>query len=201
MLKKNDFKKYVNIIKGQFALKCNEGTEGASSRENKNGDTVYELLYDQLEGMIKRIELTKGKYGHRIEIDIDDVTLQIGWKDFTPRDRFIKCLPNVDFTKPVKLKVWINEQNKTAFVMEQDGQIVKQKWTRANPGDMPEPKQTKEFDGSTSWDFREVEAFLHQTLMDEINRLDSRLDSFEDTGIVEYAEETFNPQEVSGEPF
>lgn len=194
MLKKNNFKKYVSIIKGQFSLKCDQDTPGASSRENKNGDLVYELLYDQLEGVITNIEFVKGKYGEKIDVTIKDseeVVLNISWKDFSVRDRFIKCLPNVNFCQPIVFKTFQNDQGKTVFLMYQEGQLIKQKWTKDNPGDFPQPKQTKNFDGSTKWDFSECEAFLYQVLQDQVNRLED----FEDTGIVEFAEETFK-----GEP-
>lgn len=71
--------------------------------------------------------------------------------------RWMKVAEMIDYSKPVRFSAWHdNKSDSTAFNVQQDGVSVPQKYTRENPGDMPEPIQRS----SGKWDYGAQEDFL-----------------------------------------
>lgn len=54
---------YWNIIDGHFAKRVDKGTPGARERMNKNGEVVYEVLVNELSGVIDEVRVKDTQYG------------------------------------------------------------------------------------------------------------------------------------------
>lgn len=83
---------------------------------------------------------------------------------FTSRvnSRWMKLAESIDYTKPVRFSAWHDRKtDSTAFNVQQDGVSVPQKYTREDPGDMPEPIQRS----SGKWDYGAQEDFLVERLL------------------------------------
>ena len=103
--KREDFTTFASIIAdGTIRVKTGEGNPEAVKREYKtsSGDegVKYELVYNNLKGIIKSIEFRDGEYGQQMLIVVDDVTLAINTDSAWGRDIMSK-LPLVDLTKEV----------------------------------------------------------------------------------------------------
>lgn len=68
-------KTYVSIIGGRFAIKAKEGEEGAVKRKNKNGDEVWEKVYDSLSGIISSVSVEKNDFlkAFQYVVEVNDV--------------------------------------------------------------------------------------------------------------------------------
>jgi len=76
--------------------------------------------------------------------------------------RWMKLAESIDYTKPVRFSAWHDRKsNSTALNVQQDGVTVPQKYTREDPGDMPEPIQRS----SGKWDYGAQEDFLVERLL------------------------------------
>ncbi len=83
---------------------------------------------------------------------------------FTSRvnSRWMKLAESIDYTKPVRFSAWHDRKtDSTAFNVQQDGVSVPQKYTREDPGNMPEPIQR----ASGKWDYGAQEDFLVERLL------------------------------------
>lgn len=83
MLETRDNKNYVYIIGGKIAKRADENTPGAVKRDfenptTKEKGTKWELVYDNLRGVVTGIRVIPTDYGDSIQVDIDDVTLCMG---------------------------------------------------------------------------------------------------------------------------
>lgn len=125
--------------------------------------------YDFLEAMVTKIEWrdTEDKYDQRymswkihLDADSEKGTLEIPFNSRVG-DRFMRMAENIDFSKPVEIRAWRDNEDRTAFIIKQDGQNVTQKYTKADPGDCPPPTQT--FGGK--WNFDAPSQFLHKQMM------------------------------------
>ena len=54
---------YITILAGKFCQKVEEGTEGATTRVNKIGNTVHEKYYTSFTGKLIDIKTQDGTYG------------------------------------------------------------------------------------------------------------------------------------------
>lgn len=101
--------------------------------------------------------------GIKINID-DEVLLDLAAK--TPAyDTFAKLAENIDFTKEVTFSAGLDKKNdRTSFFVKQEGEGVKWKYTKDNPGDCP--PWEKDEDGE--WDSRKQRAFLKQRILDVV---------------------------------
>lgn len=98
---------------GVIRVKVDEGTEGAKFRSGKLRDgsefSKWELVYNELFGMITNIEFYEGDYGKNLQISIKDTddeeptVLCLAVKSNFGED-LMKKLPNVDLSKPVLVK-------------------------------------------------------------------------------------------------
>jgi hypothetical protein len=78
---------------------------------------------------------------------------------FTSRinSRWMKLAESIDYNKPARFSAWTDRKtDSTALNVQQDGVSVPQKYTREDPGEMPEPVQRS----SGKWDYGEQEDFL-----------------------------------------
>lgn len=99
-------KTYLTIINGKFAQKATAETPNAVARENKNKLTIYEVLYDALEGQIVGLKMESTDYGRQISVEVQSgidkfhLAIPMESKYF---DNFCYKINNVDLNKEVKL--------------------------------------------------------------------------------------------------
>lgn len=98
---------------GDIRLTVPKGTPGAVRREYEDRETKevkvkYELIYTEIDGMIGDITIMTGKFGDNLIIPLKDTVtgetlcLSLGVTSNFGED-FMKKMPSIDYTKPVKL--------------------------------------------------------------------------------------------------
>ena len=167
---------YYNVAGGKivrsFGKTKPEGIE-TQSRVNKNGETVYELIYDFIEGRIAEAKIESSEnFGDFIKLKITDgkevVSLSIGFKSSYGR-HFIFRIPNFDFRSAIKIKPYsfIDDTGKTriGLVIYQNGQKIASAHTKDDPNGLPQLEQVT-FNGETKWDATKQLAFLRERFDD-----------------------------------
>ena len=144
---------------GKVVQKVKADTEGAISRINKNGDTVYENHYDSFSGNLvsARIESTE-KYGDFVELVMesegDHFNVQFPVRSGYGRS-FMYRLPNLEITEEFEITPYDFENNEgkriSGLNLYQDGNKILSYWNKENPGKLPELEKV-EFQGKTRWD-------------------------------------------------
>ncbi len=163
--------KFLGVTNARISLRVPEGTEGAVERKitrGKNeGKSVYELMFDSIDGYIVGGKVERKEIGgaviESIVLKIKDgseiFNLNIPWGS-KMRDALVKSLPNIDVTKPVEVVVFPDKEDKSAvLLLKQSGENVKWHYTKDNPNGLPQPVQ-KTVKGVKKWDFSETETFL-----------------------------------------
>lgn len=130
-------------------------------------------------------------------------TLQIGSKS-GKAFQFLKLAENIDYLQPVEISVWKGrdkEKNKdqAAFTVRQNGEIVRWKYTAANPGKMPEGNKNRRGE----WDFSDQEAWLIDLLEQRIRPLAqaARTERESDDAPVPQAQAMAALRQAAPEPF
>lgn len=160
---------FYSPVGGLFRKRATEDAPGAVKRENKNGETVYELCYDTLRGQIIDIKINDLDFGRYINISLaDGDVLSIPFEGSSGA-AFIKMLPNIDEKKETEFNTFVGKDGKIAFIVKQGGQALKWAFTRENPNGMPDPIE-KTIAGKTKWDFSDQEDFLYNLLLKEADR-------------------------------
>lgn len=171
-------KNYTSIMGGLFVQRCEEGDEGAKSRVNKNGKTVWEKTHKGLKIKVTSI-YTKEPKDYDKELHIASKGFDIG-VPFNSRhsQKFICCLRNIDFDdyiilipyriqkkddkgRPIKDKFvngWTIYQGGT----ESDNK-VEQYIDSGRDGDLPPLKKTK-INGKEAWDATKQLEYLEDHL-------------------------------------
>lgn len=164
--------RYVNIVYGKFALKCEPGTSGSVTRFNKMGQEVHELHYDTLSGRITDVYVNEGEYGKDWLINLFDgestYALQIP-QSIGSSIGVLARLPVVDYSKDVAIKVYYIE-NKTHLVVYQSGRKLQSAYTKDNPNGLP-PLEKKFVDGKEVWDATKRNEYFENMLDKQIKRL------------------------------
>lgn len=125
--------------------------------------------YKAVAGYVNKVERYDREHGGRkfrgwnIHIDADgtNCVLDIPF-DSRVNSRWMKLAEAIDYTKPVRFSAWQDRKTDTiAFNVQQDGVSVPQKYTREDPGQMPEPVQRS----SGKWDYGAQEDFLTERMI------------------------------------
>lgn len=160
---------FVNIVSGRFAIKVDKETPGAVERKNKNGETVYELLYNTVSGLITGIEKKETDYGNQWNVTLSENGKRaVVSFPYSSRmaDGFLRRIENVNLSEPVALKVFTFDE-KTYMTVNQNGQKIDMVYTKDNPNGLPEMKQVK-VKGELIWDDTEKMEFLEKMVMEKI---------------------------------
>jgi len=165
--------KYITILGGKFCQRVPEGTEGAKTRTNKIGNVVHEKFYDSFTGKLLDIKVQDGTYGKTWNFVFQDkeeiYTLQLSYSN-SFSTAFLKMLPNIDFSKEMKVSPSTKEvdgKNKNSLFISQDGVNLKHAFTRENPNGMPDMEQV-EVKGVMVWDDTKRLAFLYDMVVNDI---------------------------------
>lgn len=173
---------YLRIADGKIVENVDAGAEGAIQRTNKNGKIVHERLDDYVDGtittMFMRSHEHNGKTINELCIRLQDkdeyyqLSLQVGNRYWVA---FVMRLPNLDLTRPIRFSPYHftpkgESKPLSGLNLYQGGQKIAPKWSKTDPGDLPQGKQV-EFQGEMRWDFHERDTFLHRIEMEYIDQL------------------------------
>lgn len=164
---------FITILAGKFCQRVPEGTEGAVSRVNKLGKTVFEKYYDSFTGKLVGIKTQDGSYGKSWVFsfrDKEDVYhLQLSYSN-SFATQFLKILPNVKLDVEMKVSPSVKEvdgKNKSSLFVNQDGVPIKHAYTKDVPNGMPNMVQIQ-VKGVDVWDDTERLKFLYDMVMEKI---------------------------------
>lgn len=147
-----------------------DGFEKVQVFNPKTKETTDKYIdrWGSVTGHIDKIEFydTEEKYATRftgIRLNIDgEVTLTLPSKS-PANDAFSKMAENIDFDSPVTISASKDRKSdRTSFFMSQNGEGIKWKYTKDNPGDCP----PWEVDDDGEYDSRKQRAFLKQKVTD-----------------------------------
>lgn len=179
-----------------LAKRCDQGTPGAKQvfkadgnpAVTKDGDNVYRLEYDWVEGSIVKLEKHEADYGGgktqsylhvhiRDGADLYVLSLDRGdryWSDFLLR------LPMVDPTKPVVFQPYsiADEEGKTnqGISMKQGGQKVERRWNKERGYDGGPPAATFDED-EQEWKYGKRNRWMEEHILDPIAQEIAALDA------------------------
>ena len=109
LIPKQEREEFVSILSSDATLRkvVPEGTPGAVVREyedsNKVKATKHELVFEEIQGMIKGLKFVDTNYGTLIQVTIDDEILSLSTSLSFGED-FMKKLPNIDLSQMVFIK-------------------------------------------------------------------------------------------------
>jgi hypothetical protein len=152
----------VGVRKGWFYREVEPGDDLASpyikTRERDNGSRVDELFFNQIEGHIQDLFITRAEFSGKV---VHFMHLRLLMSDGKRRniriDLFhsvaqgiLNRIENIDFEQPFMICVAAKEDRSFSWVL-QNGAKVPSKYSRAHPGDKPEWRKV-EIDGETKYD-------------------------------------------------
>ena len=165
----------VNIIGGKFTVRLPDGDNNPDAVERQlekgphAGQTVRELQYSHLDGVIVGGEMRTSEYGTEPVLNMQDgeevfkLQLPVDGMYF---EQIAKRLPNVDPTKNVVFGIGYDKERDRNFVyVQQDGASVHYAFTKDDPNGMPPPEK-KTVMGKDKWDFTDQRNFLYETAVD-----------------------------------
>jgi len=148
---------YLSIADGKIVRRFKEPTANSKQRTSKTGKIVHEESYDFVSGIITDISTKDSEYGKfwnvRIQDGADTYVLQFQYSGGNASS-FLKAIPNADLAKEIKIKPrseMNGDKKRTTVMLIQDDTIIRWKWTKDNPGDLPSLKKVK-VKGVEQWD-------------------------------------------------
>lgn len=162
----------VYVKHGGLVLESDEPREGYEKKDDIKNPTTGEMItkyiqkYSALTGRITNIRWydTKDEYtfrfqGLKIIVDDGDVAytldLPYGKRSY---DNFTKMAENIDYKQPITFIAFPDKEDPqtTVFTAKQDGNVVRQKYTKNDPGDCPPATENKRtgkwnFDAQRDW--------------------------------------------------
>ena len=148
---------YLSIADGKIVRRFKEPTANSKQRTSKTGKIVHEESYDFVSGIITDISTKDSEYGKfwnvRLQDGHDTYVLQFQYSGGNASS-FLKAIPNADMAKEIKIKprvVMNGDKKRTTVMLIQDDTIIRWKWTKDNPGDLPSLKKVK-VKGVEQWD-------------------------------------------------
>jgi hypothetical protein len=163
-------KTFVSVIDGRFTIRVEKNTPKAKERQNKNGILVYELQFDTISGILENVlDISTGnQYGtfrNIVFIIRDGNELYNVAMPYSSRESkgILMRLLNADLTKQIKFKIAKKEH---AFTwLTQNDLTVPSKWTKDNPGELPQMVETL-INGKKGFDDSEQMKFLFNFIQD-----------------------------------
>lgn len=141
---------------------------------DKNGNGVFRLEYDFIEGKITKLTRTEDDYGKYLDVTIEDgadvyaLRLDRGeryWADFCLR------LPMLNLLKPARLQPYSIEgddgKTNKGIAMKQDGQKVDRKWSQERGYDGGPPQATFDED-EKEWKYGKRNNWIDDNIVDPI---------------------------------
>lgn len=216
---------YYQVIDGTFRRKVTEDTQGAVKREYETKDgnkgVKFEMVIDSLEGYIEEANIFDGDFGRSLQLKLDENPngqnphIQFSVENTYGED-MLRKLPNVDFSKPVKLRpyAFTNQENgrdvRGVEVSQGETKHKNYFWDFENKktvNGIPEPEGDKDEYTKDDWKmhFLSVRKFLITHFTDNVRpkmeaaameqRSEDRKSTITDTG-AEYPQEDIKAEDI-----
>jgi hypothetical protein len=168
---------YLAVADGKIIRRVKEPSATSKQRTNKDGKVVHEELYDYVSGTITDISTRENEFGKFWNVTlVDDLNakyvLQFKYSGGNATS-FLKSIPNADVTKPITIMPkmqTVGDKKRASLVLIQDNQAIRWKWTKDNPGDVPQLKKIK-VKGIEQWDDSDMMDYLETYLLKHIKPL------------------------------
>lgn len=145
----SDRKTFVNIINGKLTVKTDKDNPLAVARENKKGETVYEIHHDKLSALITGMQITKNDFGKQLEIEMSEpegkylLTIPVESKYF---DSFCAKIGSADLGAEITIAPYSfqpkDKDNKmTGINLFQNGEKLGYYFTESDPKGKPFPNE------------------------------------------------------------
>lgn len=165
---------YLAVADGKIVRRVKEPTANSRQRTNKDGKIVHEELYDYASGLITDITTRENEYGKFWNVAMSDevgmtYVLQFKYSGGNATS-FLKSIPNADVTKPITIMPkmqTVGDKKRASLVLIQDNQAIRWKWTKDNPGDVPQLRKIK-VKGIEQWDDSDMMDYLESYLITHI---------------------------------
>lgn len=172
----------LHVKRGAICLESSVELEGYQYTSGEVDGTPYEkwiLKNGSVDGMVTGVfwydtaEEGDGSEKQRFQglkveiVDGDETYLLDLPYGKGPYDNFTKFAENIDFSKPVEFIAYPDKERPTSTVLnaKQDGQIIRQKYTKDNLGDCPPAVQNKL---TKKWNFDDQREWLLNNLLENV---------------------------------
>lgn len=165
-------KVYLSIAEGKLVRQYKDANANTNERVNKNGKTVYEEKFDSITGTLTGLTKKENEYGIFLEIGMQDGSDAYNISvSFSSRysSSFMKQLPNIKVSQPVKLLPWSMVDSKdpgkkvtgiTLYQNDGNGFVkILPYYTKETPNGLPQMVKAK-IKGKDVWDDFEMMQFL-----------------------------------------
>ncbi|NDD55070.1 hypothetical protein EBZ39_14605 [bacterium] len=173
MLGNKDSIIYLAVADGKIVRRVKEPTANSRQRTTKEGKTVHEELYDYATGLITDITTRENDFGKFWNVVMTDgsntYVLQFKYSGGNATS-FLKSIPNADVTKRITIMPkmqTVGDKKRASLVLIQDNQAIRWKWTKDNPGDVPQLRKIK-VKGIEQWDDSDMMDYLERYLMQHV---------------------------------
>lgn len=177
---------YLSVANGKLVRQHREPNPNTTTRVNKNGKTVHEEFFRDLVGNIVNIEVAPDRgYGKSWNVTFQDgddkymVQMQYSGRYSSS---FLKALPNVNPSEPVKFMPWeMDDKNKpgktitgvTMYQNDGNGWVkILPAYTKDDPNGLPEMKKVR-VKGQDVWDDSDMMSFLEEKVKEWLGGDDS----------------------------
>ncbi len=175
---------FLGIANGKLVKRVSAPTPDSTQRTTKTGKVVNEVFFKDVSGLIKKIEEKTTDFGRLLSLTVSDGDDKyIIDMNFSSRyaSSFLKCFPNLDLTKDVKIMPWeMNDKQDatkkiTGITCYQDdgngwAKIVPGH-TKDNPNGLP-PMVKVKVKGQEVWDDSEMMVFLFSNAVSKLNSVE-----------------------------
>jgi hypothetical protein len=166
---------YLSVSDGNLVRQHKTANDRTTERVTKTGKLVFEERFKDLTGIITNVNTRENDYGKQWQLTFTDgPDTYIVSIPFSSRyaSSFLKAVPNVDATKPLRFMPWAmkdkNDVSKTVtgITMYQDGNKIAPAFTRDEPNGLPQMEKIK-VKGKEQWDDSAMMEFLEQMIYKE----------------------------------
>jgi hypothetical protein len=167
---------YLSVADGKLVRQHKQANANTVERTTKTGKLVYEEHFKDLKAMLVDLETRENDYGKQWQLKFKDgnetFIIQMPYSS-RYASSFLKALPLVDLTQPVRFMPWSmqdkNDATKkvTGITLYQTGGKIPSAYTKENPNGLPEMKQIK-IKNKLTWDDSDMTDFLEHMVQTEI---------------------------------
>lgn len=157
-------KDYLTCSLGKWRQKVSETHPNRQERVNKDGNLVYELVYDFASGILRKITVeSHEEFGKKWALQIHDqqevMVLQVPFSSGYAGAMISKLL-NCDLKKSITfIPYYFEEEKRSRMVLKQEDRKIPNMYTKENPGDFPQFPTSGDKDDLALWKM-EVNRFL-----------------------------------------
>lgn len=167
---------YLSIYEGKLcqrrATETPGFTEYVSTSPKTKGKVSWIREFDHIQGYLTGFEKREKETLEKKKFWVAQITFQhptgrVAVLETAIKSEFVArfalCVENMDLTKPVWMRSFMDRSGSTAVMFKQDDALVAQRYTKDNPNGLPAWKKDPVTD---EWDTRDYWAFLFRIIAD-----------------------------------